>query len=79
MGDDRLMQMARAAGYSMIPPQDVCEGTDDADAASEPALESAAASYLARVRAWLPPVPPGLTTANVRGTVSNWWTHRAHA
>jgi hypothetical protein len=58
MTDDQLMMAARAAGYSMIPPQDSAE-TDPETVAVAPvsAVAETTSAYLTRIRNWLPASP----------------------
>ena len=70
MTDDQLMMMARAAGFSMIPPQDSSDA--DFDTASvKLAAEAPATStgYLTKLRAALPASP----------SVTTWFQSRAPA
>lgn len=58
MTDDQLMMAARAAGFSMIPPQDASDTDPETVAVDEKTdLSEILATYFARVRAWLPSVP----------------------
>lgn len=70
MTDDQLMLMARAAGFSMAPPQDAAE-PDTKAAAQKSAAEASdvAAGYLTKLRAALPAAP----------SVSTWFQNRAPA
>jgi hypothetical protein len=65
--DDQLMMAARAAGYSMIPPQDASETEPETVAVVvETTPSEAASAYLAKVRAWLPATPAFSTWLNTR-------------
>lgn len=67
MTDDQLMQAARAAGFSMIPPQDASE-TEPETVVVEDQTTTAevATAYLAKVRSWLPATPAISTWLNTR-------------
>jgi hypothetical protein len=68
--DDQLMMAARAAGYSMIPPQDSAEtDPETVSVAAETSASEAASAYFAKVRSWLPATP----------AFSAWLNTRAHA
>lgn len=55
MTDDQLMMAARAAGFSMIPPQDVSENEPETVIVEDKVeLSEVAAAYFSRLRAWLP-------------------------
>lgn len=65
--DDQLMMAARAAGYSMIPPQDSAETDPETVSAAVEAPASAAPSvYFAKVRSWLPSAPAFTSWLNTR-------------
>jgi hypothetical protein len=69
MTDDQLMMAARAAGFSMIPPQDASETEPETVVVEEQTtLAETATTYITKVRSWLPS-SPSLTT----------WLHRAPA
>jgi hypothetical protein len=55
MTDDQLMMAARAAGFSMIPPQDASDTEPETVVVDEKTeLTEVVANYLAKVRSWLP-------------------------
>jgi hypothetical protein len=65
--DDQLMMAARAAGYSMIPPQDSSETEPETvSVAVETSASEAASAYFAKVRSWLPAAPAFSTWLNTR-------------
>jgi len=65
--DDQLMMAARAAGYSMIPPQDAAETEPETvSVAVETTVSETASAYIAKVRAWLPATPAISTWRNTR-------------
>ena len=70
MTDDQLMMTARAAGFSMIPPEDASETEPETVVVEDQttAIEAASA-YFARFRAWLPSAP----------SVTTWLHNRAPA
>jgi hypothetical protein len=68
--NDKLMLAARAAGYSMIPPQDASETELETVVVEErSALANAASAYLLKLRSWLPAAP----------AMPAWLNTRAHA
>ncbi len=80
MTDDRLMAMARAAGYSMIPPQDAFDAGPEADAPADAGSEQSASadtSALHRLRTWAGQSANPVTA--MRDAVTNWYHGRAHA
>jgi hypothetical protein len=82
MTDDRLMLVAQAAGYSMIPPQESCDdepenGTSAMWARADE--DRSSPSYLAKARRYLSSVSAGGHATAVRGAVTNWLQSRAHA
>lgn len=79
MTDDRLMAMARAAGYSMIPPQDAIEAEQDGETASPDSRANAGtdASSLHRLRGWIG--QSAVPVLAMRDAVTNWYHGRAHA
>lgn len=82
MTDDRLMAVARAAGYAMIPPQDACDCDSDSGAETAAAVTdtaSALRSYVTTLRARLPSAPGGAHATAVRSAVANWFQSRAPA
>jgi hypothetical protein len=82
MTDDRLMLAARAAGYSMIPPQEVCDGDTGMDSCADSTtvdFYGTDASYLAKLRSYFSMVSAGGHATALRGAVANWLHSRAHA
>ncbi len=70
MTDDQLMLAARAAGFSMIPPQDASETDPETVVVEETVdLSAAAAAYFAKLKSWLPSAP----------AVTTWLQSRAPA
>jgi hypothetical protein len=70
MTDDQLMLAARAAGFSMIPPQDASETEPETVVVEETIdLSEAAAAYFAKLKSWLPAAP----------AVATWLQGRAPA
>lgn len=69
MTDDQLMMAARAAGFSMIPPQDASDTEPETVAVEDRTeLSDVVATYIAKVRSWLPsagaiPARPSRATA----------------
>jgi hypothetical protein len=67
MTDDQLMQAARAAGFSMIPPQDASETElETVVVEDQTTTAEVATAYLAKVRSWLPATPAISTWLNTR-------------
>ena len=70
MTDDQLMLAARAAGFSMIPPQEASETEPETVVVEETFDFSEAASvYFAKLKSWLPATP----------AVTTWFQGRAPA
>lgn len=65
--DDQLMLAARAAGFSMIPPQDAAETEPETvSVAQQTSASETAAACVAKVRSWLPATPAISTWLNTR-------------
>lgn len=79
MTDDRLMAMARAAGYSMIPPQDAFDADESPDTVADSSVADTASegASLVRLRSWIS--QSAIPVTAMRDAVSNWYHGRAHA
>ena len=79
MTDDRLMAMARAAGYSMIPPQDAFDAAESPDTVADASAADTTSetASLVRLRSWIS--QSSIPVMAMRDAVTNWYHGRAHA